>query len=129
MPAVMNERLFTYGSLQPGGQYAHLLSTAGDDWQPATVTGFIDPDGWGHSIGYPALILHADGVPIPGMLITSSTLHELWPELDDFEGNAYQRVITNVTLADGTLVPAFLYTLHENLQQPIRARLGISPVS
>lgn len=121
----MKERLFTYGSLQPGGQYAHLLIPAGDDWQPAMVTGFIDPDGWGHSVGYPALILHAVGRPIPGMLITSSKLHKLWPALDDFEGEAYQRVSTMVTLADGTQVTAFLYTLHENLQAPIRAKLKI----
>lgn len=121
----MIERLFTYGSLQPGGQYAHLLSSAGADWQPATVTGFIDPDGWGHSVGYPALILHADGVQIPGMLITSSTLQPLWPALDDFEGEAYQRVSTTVTLADGKQESAFLYALHENLQAPVRATLKI----
>lgn len=122
----MPDRLFTYGSLKPGGQYAHLLSAAGDDWQPATVTGFIDANGWGHSVGYPALILHAAGSPIAGMLLTSPALDVLWPTLDEFEGSAYHRTFTDVQLADGTVVKACVYELHASLQPPVRAKLGIS---
>lgn len=122
----MPERLFTYGSLQPGGQYAHLLSAAGNDWQPATVTGFVDRDGWGHSVGYPALILHARGKQIPGKVITSSTLQKLWPQLDDFEGHAYQRIKTTISLADGSQVEAYIYCLHKALQIEIKRQLGLN---
>lgn len=122
----MLERLFTYGSLQPGGQYVHLLAPAGADWQPATATGFVEANGWGHSIGYPALIIHADGKPVHGQLLSSYTLHELWSLLDEFEGEAYQRTITTVSLADGSEVAAYVYTLHSTLQPAILRQLEIS---
>ena len=111
----MLERLFTYGSLMPGGQYAHLLAAAGDNWQPATVTGFIDANGWGHSVGFPALVLDASGAPIAGMVLTSATLHSLWPQLDAFEGVAYERIATEVTLGTGERVAAYIYSLHHSL--------------
>jgi len=119
----MLERLFTYGSLQPGGQFAHLLTPAGEDWQPATVTGFVEANGWGHSVGYPALIIHANGNSVQGQLLSSDTLHELWTMLDDFEGHAYQRTIAMVALANGSKVSAYVYTLHSSLQPPILQKL------
>ncbi len=119
----MIERLFTYGSLQPGGQYAHLLTPAGDDWQPATATGFVEANGWGHSVGYPALIIHADGRPVRGQLLSSHTLHELWSMLDEFESQAYQRTITTVLLTDGSEVAAYIYTLHSSLQPGVLQKL------
>lgn len=121
----MIERLFAYGSLQPGGQYAHLLAPAGEDWQPATATGFVESNGWGHSDGYPALIVHKDGNPVRGQLLTSNTLHELWSMLDEFEGEAYQRTVNTVALADGRQVPAHVYTLHSTLQPAILRQLGL----
>jgi len=115
----MPDRLFTYGSLMPGKQYAHLLAAAPGEWLPATVNGYVDTNGWGHSVGYPALILHEDAPPVSGMLLTSSELHKLWPQLDEYEGDAYQRVLAEVNLSDGAQVTAFVYELHQRLQVDI----------
>lgn len=116
----MLEHLFTYGSLQPGREYAHLLQTANGLWQPATVTGFVDANGWQHSIGYPALILHEDGQTIQGMLLSSDRLHELWSMLDEFEGDAYERVTGEVTTRFGEIIHANLYQLHRRLQTAVK---------
>ena len=122
----MVERLFTYGSLMPGREYAHLLAEAGDDWQEASLTGFVDSDGWGHSVGYPALLVHEAGFKISGMVVTSGNLHKLWPLLDDFEGPAYQRTTTEVVLANGARVIAFVYELNTALQPRVRQQLGLT---
>lgn len=113
----MPPRLFTYGSLMPGRAYAHLLDPAPGEWEVASVNGFIDQNGWGHSTGFPAVILSEAGASIPGMLLTSERLPLLWPQLDDYEGDAYQRIRTRVMRSDGSYVDAFVYTLHADLQQ------------
>jgi len=118
----MLERLFTYGSLMPGKQYAHLLAEAAGEWQPATITALFDANGWGHSVGYPALIINDSGTVIEGMLLTSSLLHRLWPSLDEYEGDAYQRIVTKVSLADGSQVDAYVYELHKDLQSTVDTR-------
>jgi gamma-glutamylcyclotransferase (GGCT)/AIG2-like uncharacterized protein YtfP len=110
-------RLFTYGSLMPGREYAHLLEPAAGTWQPASVRGFIDANGWGHSVGFPAVILDDTGTEIPGMLLTSGVLPSLWASLDEYEGAAYQRSITQATLPDGIKVETFIYTLHPDRQR------------
>lgn len=112
----MLQRLFTYGSLMPGKAYAHLLEPAGGDWQAASVQGFIEANGWGHSIGYPALILSDTGPLVPGMLLSSRSLLPLWPQLDEYEGIAYRRIETTVRLKDGNSVTAFVYELHPSLR-------------
>ena len=110
----------------PGGQYAHLLDKAGNDWQPASVTGFFDVNGWGHSVGYPALLLHPQGTTITGMLLTSRTLQTLWSELDEFEGAAYLRRQATVTCKDGSQTTAAVYELHPDLHAAVLAQLGIT---
>jgi len=50
----MIQRLFVYGSLQPGHTNAHLLEQIGGTWQAASVVGMLRPEGWGAQQGYPA---------------------------------------------------------------------------
>jgi gamma-glutamylcyclotransferase (GGCT)/AIG2-like uncharacterized protein YtfP len=45
------------------------------------------------------------------MLLTSDALDGVWDELDAFEGDGYQRVIVDVTVADGTQRSAQAYVL------------------
>ncbi len=105
------DRLFTYGSLQPGGTNEHVLAGIEGEWQAAAVTGFLVEAGWGAAIGYPALRLDSAGEAVPGFVFTSSELANHWRHLDDFEGCEYRRVIADVRLDDGRHVPAYLYVL------------------
>ena len=105
------DRLFTYGSLQPGGPNEHVLDGIEGEWQAATVQGFLVAAGWGAAIGYPALRLDDAGEAVPGFMFTSSELVNHWGRLDDFEGTGYRRVIADVRLDDGRHLPAYLYVL------------------
>jgi len=51
------------------------------------------------------------GGEIDGFLFSSEQLTEFWPTLDDFEGNAYERVRTKVTLRNNDVVEAYVYAL------------------
>ena len=42
-------------------------------------------------------------------LFTSDFLDEHWGRLDDFEGDGYDRVLTQVHLGDGEHAEAFIY--------------------
>lgn len=107
----MVERLFTYGSLQPGGPNEHVLDDIDGEWQPAAVTGCLVETGWAAAIGYPALRLDDAGEVVPGFVFTSTELANHWGRLDDFEGSEYRRVVADVELDDGRVVPAYIYVL------------------
>ena len=103
--------LFVYGSLQPGGPNADVLSPISGTWQKATVSGRLIEAGWGAELGYPGLRLVQDGDKIEGCVLTSANLDTFWEELDDFEGAQYERVLTTVTLESGENLTAFVYAL------------------
>lgn len=116
MPTLRNEdnmpyRLFAYGSLQPGRPNAHVLTPLGGDWQPGTVRGFLKQAGWGAQLGFPGLMLDPAGQAVSGSVFTAEQLGDFWPTLDEFEGDQYERVLTAVTLQDGTAVEAYIYVL------------------
>ena len=105
------ERLFIYGSLQPGGPNAHVIDAIGGDWEPATVRGKLVQRGWAAEIGYPGLVLDDKEGEIAGYIFTSTNLSTKWAELDDFEGAEYERIVTRVTLSGGERVRAHVYVL------------------
>lgn len=107
----MTQRLFVYGTLAPGRANAHVLAGIPGTWQPATVRGTLLPHGWGAALGYPGLILDQGGVEVRGLVFSSGRLADLWPRIDDFEGDGYERVQTLVRLQDGSAVEAFVYCL------------------
>ena len=107
----MTEKLFVYGTLGPNRPNAHILEDIGGSWEEGSVTGILKEEGWGAAMGYPAIILDSKGTEVRGFVFNSKYLSKHWKMLDDFEGNAYQRVITQVTLLDGTVTEAYLYTL------------------
>jgi gamma-glutamylcyclotransferase (GGCT)/AIG2-like uncharacterized protein YtfP len=49
------------------------------------------------------------GDAVEGFLFTSDDLDEHWERLDDFEGDGYERVLTEVHLPDGGHAEAFIY--------------------
>ena len=107
----MIDRLFVYGSLQPGGSNQAVLDQYNGTWEQAHVIGILHDQGWGSNQGYPGLTLDPEGEPVSGYVLTSSDLSENWKALDEFEGSEYKRCLTQVTLSSGDCVFAHVYAL------------------
>ena len=107
----MTERLFVYGTLAPGRPNAHVLADVAGTWEPASVTGTLYAEGWGAAQGYPGIVLDANGDTVGGLVFRSDELAQHWARLDAFEGDGYERVLTNARLADGSVVEAYVYQL------------------
>ena len=107
----MVERLFVYGTLGPGRPNEHVLSAIGGSWEAAVVNGTLRAEGWGAAVGYPGIELNEQGGEVEGFLFSSEKLSGHWVALDEFEGEAYERVLAEVKLKDGSLVDAYIYTL------------------
>jgi gamma-glutamylcyclotransferase (GGCT)/AIG2-like uncharacterized protein YtfP len=105
------ERLFIYGSLQPGGPNEHVLAEIGGDWEPAVVNGNLLEKGWGASMGYPGLVIDERGNDVHGHVFASSNLSAKWSYLDQLEGEEYERTVASVTLLSGEQVQAHIYVL------------------
>ena len=111
----MIERLFVYGTLRPGHPNEHILAAVGGTFEPATVRGHLHRKGWGAAMGYAAIELNENGDEVEGDVFTSENLAAHWQSLDDFEGDSYKRVLTTVTLKNGTTLDAHIYTLNTSL--------------
>ncbi len=107
----MVERLFVYGTLGPGRSNEHVLGVIGGSWEPASVTGMLRQEGWGAAMGFPGIDLDEQGAEVEGFLFSSENLSSHWAALDEFEGEAYERVLAKVKLKDGSTVDAFIYAL------------------
>ena len=105
------ERLFVYGTLGPGRPNEHILDAIGGSWEIATVSGSLRHEGWGAELGYPGIDLNEKGGEIEGFLFSSENLSNHWAYLDEFEGDAYERMLVMVRLRDGRSVEAHIYTL------------------
>jgi len=103
--------LFVYGTLQPGKPNAYLLERIGGTWRKASVRGYFHDEGWGATMGYPAVKLDPKGGLVSGYVFSSEKLSQHWEELDEFEGDAYERLQTQVTLREGKQITAFIYAL------------------
>ncbi len=105
------EKIFVYGTLGLGGPNEHILTKIGGSWLKGTVKGILIEEGWGAEMGYPGLKIDPKGELINGFVFSSDNLQKYWQELDDFEGSAYQRVMTSIEAECGDLVEAYVYIL------------------
>ncbi|MCG8434801.1 MAG: gamma-glutamylcyclotransferase [Gammaproteobacteria bacterium] len=105
------QHLFVYGTLAPGKSNAHILEGVTGTWRPGSIRGSLHPEGWGATLGYPAVVLDDAGEEIPGLLFSSAELEKHWDRLDEFEGEAYERVLARVVLEDGGTIDAYVYAL------------------
>lgn len=103
-------RLATYGSLRPGEINHHELSPLKGRWLKGTVKGKLADEGWGATLGFPALILDPLGPAVNVELFESEDLPDYWSRLDEFEGSEYRRVVVQVDTREG-LLPAYIYVL------------------
>src|SRR5215207_3414357 len=108
-------RLAAYGTLGPGGPNDHQLDGLQGRWLEGYVNGRLVAEGWGASLGFPALILSSGGPAIPVHVFESVDLPAHWTHLDDFEGPGYQRVVTTVHTPSGD-VDSYIYVLGEQDQ-------------
>lgn len=108
------EKLFVYGTLAPGRPNAHWLANLPGSWQKASVKGILHPEGWGATLGYPALVLDPEGEEVQGFLFTSDQLSTYWDTLDEFEGEGYERLLAPVSLEDQSIEEAFVYALKQS---------------
>lgn len=105
------ERLFVYGTLAPGRANHHRLQQVAGSWQAASLRGELRDEGWGASLGCPGIVPDEAGETVAGHLLSADSLQHLWPMLDAFEGEGYQRTLVDVTLADGSTARAYVYAL------------------
>ncbi len=115
----MKQRLFVYGTLAPGRPNEHVLEKIEGHWEKASVNGRLYAVGWGADYGYPALMLDESAEPVDGMIFASAELGDFWSELDEFEGDGYQRVVTSVRHENGSLVEAFVYILNAESEKTV----------
>jgi len=101
--------LAAYGSLAPGEENHWVVSRLPGEWVPATVKGWIFEIGWGPAEGWLGFIEDPEGPEVALAVLFSADLPRHWSQIDDFEGEGYLRRIVDVTLADGSIVPAQIY--------------------
>jgi gamma-glutamylcyclotransferase (GGCT)/AIG2-like uncharacterized protein YtfP len=81
-------RLIVYGSLAPGGVNAFMLAGLVGKWYPCRIRGRM-----GTYLGFKSFRYDPQGPEHPAWLLSSTDLPRIIPELDDFEGEAYERCI------------------------------------
>lgn len=98
------ERLAAYGSLRPGEENHHRVSTLVGRWIEGTVEGTRHERGWGAARGYPGLVWRPGDPGVEVSVFESRALPEHWDRLDAFEGPGYVRILAPVESASGLRV-------------------------
>jgi gamma-glutamylcyclotransferase (GGCT)/AIG2-like uncharacterized protein YtfP len=98
------DRLFVYGTLQPGSEAWRVAAPlVADAAMPAEVAGLLHDTG----LGYPALRL-SGGSRVPGFVLRLRSPATALPVLDEYEGTSYRRV--RVALPDGLVCWTYVWT-------------------
>jgi hypothetical protein len=88
-------RLIVYGSLAPGGANFFLLSGLVGEWHPCRIRGQL-----GVYRGFKSFRYDPQGPEHPAWLLVSAELPSALPDLDDFEGEAYARLVIPAKVDD-----------------------------
>lgn len=113
----MTETLFVYGTLMPNCPNGHVLENVVGKFVPATVKGYLKDAGWSASMGYPGIKLDENGDTVHGYLFYSNNLINHWDNLDDFEGEEFERQAVLVERYDELDVDTFIYTLKDHINE------------
>ncbi len=77
----------------------------------------------GAAMGYPGIILDKHGNEVQGFLFSSKKLSDHWARLDEFEGEGYERVLTEVKLENNKTVDVTFMSLEKSkLSKPLHRR-------
>ena len=96
-------KLILYGSLAPGGVNAFMLAGLVGEWRPCRIRGRM-----GSFRGFKSCRYDPQGPEHPAWLFSSADLPRIIPELDDFEGEEYERRIIPARI-NGRWVMAQVY--------------------
>ncbi len=96
-------RLIVYGSLAPGGANAFLLAGLVGEWHKCHIRGQL-----GAFRGFKSFRYDPQGPEHPAWLLVSAELPGALPDLDDFEGEEYERRIIPARV-NGRWVMAQIY--------------------
>jgi hypothetical protein len=88
-------KLVVYGSLAPGGANAFMLSGLVGEWYRCAIRGRL-----GIHRGFKAFRYDPQGPEHQAWLFMSADLPRIIPDLDDFEGEEYERIIIPVKVND-----------------------------
>lgn len=113
----LTETLFVYGTLMPNCPNGYVLENVVGKFIPATVRGYLKDAGWSASMGYPGIKLNEEGDTIHGYLFYSNNLINHWDNLDEFEGEEFERLEVNVERYDEMDVDTFIYVLKASEEQ------------
>lgn len=91
-----DRHLAVYGSLAPGKENHHVLAGLRGSWSEGYVEGVLSPDGWGMTMGYPAIRWQPGAGRVPVHLFASDDLPDNWERIDAFEGPQYVRILVPV---------------------------------
>lgn len=105
-------RLATYGTLAPGRRNHHHVSMIDGRWISGHVVGTLVDKGWAVEMGYPAFDPNGNE-QIEVWMLESKDLPEHWPRLDEFETEAYRRVMVPVFTEAGEVM-ASIYIATES---------------
>jgi gamma-glutamylcyclotransferase (GGCT)/AIG2-like uncharacterized protein YtfP len=90
------ERLIVYGSLAPGGPNAFMLAGLVGEWYRCLIRGHL-----GRCRGFKSFRYDAQGPELSAWLLSSAELPRVIQDLDDFEGEEYERIIIQARVGDG----------------------------
>jgi gamma-glutamylcyclotransferase (GGCT)/AIG2-like uncharacterized protein YtfP len=96
-----SHRLAVYGTLAPGRPNHHVVAPLGGEWTEGVIEGELHAVGWAATYGFPAFIPRAGGPAVPVQVLTAAALPAAWPQLDDFEGPGYRRILVPVFTPGG----------------------------
>ncbi len=88
--------LLVYGTLAPGRENHHLLAELSGSWSEVTISGVL-----GAWEGYPMFRWDPFGDRIPAWLLRSRDLPAHYDRLDEFETDAYVRLLIPFDGPDG----------------------------
>jgi hypothetical protein len=97
-------KLIVYGSLAPGEANAFMLASLVGEWRPCCIRGRM-----GVYYGFKSFRYDPQGPEHRAWLLESADLPGVITELDDFEGDAYERRIIPARV-NGRWVKAQVYT-------------------
>ncbi len=87
--------LIVYGSLAPGEANHFLLAGLPGEWYRCQIRGHL-----GNYRGFKSFRYDPRGPEHPAWLLSSPDLPRVLPELDDFEGEEYERIIIPARVGD-----------------------------
>lgn len=100
---------------------AHYLQGIQGTWINATINAVHLPEGYGATVGYPVLVPTAKGEAVHGQILEAHFTKSDWRMLDDFETDAYERVLLPVVTDLGTELLAWVYVLNTADAMSLRA--------